>query len=137
MSHTVVFPDAVPPHTPITNGCLGAGDASPLGASAAPLQVAEEGEEGREEEEERRRKSRRRPLKWAPTAESRTSSIGELRGRGCGRRRGRGRGELAIAVASSEVLTRGWGGFWVGEGGQGRGGGERRTLRGAGFACTP
>jgi hypothetical protein len=64
----------------MTKGCLlAAGDASPLGAAAAaageaeegsgvPLQVAAlEGEDGREE--------RRRPLKWAPTADSSTSSI--------------------------------------------------------------
>jgi len=87
MSHTVVFPDAVPPDTPITKGCLAVGEARPLAAavvaaaaaaaeaSAVPLQVAVEGEEGRDEEAERRRESRRSPLKWAPTADSSTSSI--------------------------------------------------------------
>jgi hypothetical protein len=82
MSHTVVFPDAVPPDTPITKGCLAVGGeaavvaaAAAEEASAVPLQVAVEGEDGRDEEEERRRESRRSPLKWAPTADSSTSSI--------------------------------------------------------------
>ena len=74
---------------PMTKGCLAAGgEASSTAAAAAvplaltaPLEwvaaageaLAEEGEDG-EDGEERRSASRRRPLKWAPTAASMTSS---------------------------------------------------------------
>jgi len=85
------------------------GGATPLAASAVPLAEGKEVGDG-SEEDERRRESRRSPLKWGPTAESITSSVFP---------------PAAAAVAGalswrslrgSEVLTRGGGGVWVGEG---------------------
>uniref|UniRef100_A0A0A9CQ64 Pco087306 n=1 Tax=Arundo donax TaxID=35708 RepID=A0A0A9CQ64_ARUDO len=41
MSHTVVFPEAVPPETPMTKGCWTAeGEASSTAAAAAAVPLA-------------------------------------------------------------------------------------------------